>query len=914
MKKLFRNALPLILAGVAIAAAANAQVSSPNYFKQSGTNLVPINATNTIGSSSVNGSFNNLNISGTCTGSGCAGGGGSSVPSSSLSAAVRFPFPFELAAGAKCGAATGVTEAGACMQDIYNNLSSVGGSIWVPFGTYNATSAVIFGTNGKLMLLSGALGGGFFDSAGTNWNYLTNGTSTINAAFTFDANNFNVGGTGIQNMSIVGPGGSGNIGSSTLTSSYGVVAGKTSNGAFGFTLMGVNISSFGTGLLVATNTSFLNIVSSNITKNGQAIYEPQTNGANGENMRVTNSVIADCNSLVGSSIADDCILIQQSGNVQWHIAFTSLDDAQLHSSQFGGTANIFDLAYDHCEDPNTSIGAYDCIVTQSSAAGAAATVISVTGGDFMQDKTSSPPAEFISFGGTLILNGVTCDINNNVTNAMAAFATPLNSQATISWHGMANKGFNSNNSLNTGCTNMYGSFPYTVDGLGYGTSTPAFSFSTSTSQFGNKVQVLSNDLEDANGNKYSTSTPAAVATTTPFTAGCLPVVSSSLALTNSAICQVNNVSTTVITPTSSITLDTSGSSFASSVTSSTVSYTTSGSNRILFVGVIGNISTDVITGVTYNGVSMTLVGKVNTPSDRWTYLFSLVNPASGAHSYTVSASTATNIATDAVSYDGVSQTGQPDATSSNTATATTTITTSITTATNNDWAMIFADGPTGATANASGTNRVTNGGAQIWDSNVAITPASAYAIKLTGSSSGWGTLMASFAPFPAVTTTTITSLIGINTTTPTTALSISGQISQTSSTNALALLSASGTITAYGGSSCSAGSTVSSVSATGTVTCANLLNVATSTVTAGNGTVLGSNYGGVITITVSAMTSTINFSPAWIRAPVCTATAASSSVNIVRWLNITTSSLMFTDTNSFQTSSQIDYICQGNPN
>src|SRR6202034_548914 len=108
---------------------------------------------------------------------------------------------------------------------------------------------------------------------------------------------------------------------------------------FGVQLNNVHVSGFGTGVYVGQNTSFIDIFHSVITKNGRDIDNPQTSGANGENNYIGgHSVIADCNSAIGSSIADDCIDIQQSGNVQWTLDTVSLDDAQLASTQYGGTS------------------------------------------------------------------------------------------------------------------------------------------------------------------------------------------------------------------------------------------------------------------------------------------------------------------------------------------------------------------------------------------------------------------------------------------------------------------------------------------------------------------------------------------------------------------------------------------------
>ena len=96
-----------------------------------------------------------------------------------------------------------------------------------------------------------------------------------------------------------------------------------------------------------------------------------------------------------------------------------------------------------------------------------------------------------------------------------------------------------------------------------------------------------------------------------------------------------------------------------SASSLTAAFTVgAGTDRILFVGV--SASTDLVTGVTYNGVAMTLVGKKNISSGGQGYLFVLVNPASGSNNVAISASGSTTITGMAVSYTGAKQTGQPD--------------------------------------------------------------------------------------------------------------------------------------------------------------------------------------------------------------------------------------------------------------
>ena len=109
-----------------------------------------------------------------------------------------------------------------------------------------------------------------------------------------------------------------------------------------------------------------------------------------------------------------------------------------------------------------------------------------------------------------------------------------------------------------------------------------------------------------------------------------------------------------------IALDTSTyGSYVNTATSLTFPYTVSGTDRELLVEVMGDYS-DLVTGATYNGVSMTLIDKCRGGVDRWLYLFGLVAPATGTHNVVVSASASIYIQGCATSYTGVDQSNPID--------------------------------------------------------------------------------------------------------------------------------------------------------------------------------------------------------------------------------------------------------------
>lgn len=102
---------------------------------------------------------------------------------------------------------------------------------------------------------------------------------------------------------------------------------------------------------------------------------------------------------------------------------------------------------------------------------------------------------------------------------------------------------------------------------------------------------------------------------------------------------------------------------ASATATNTVSWshTCSGSSRLLIAAVaVGqNPDTGITTSATYNSVAMTSVGVVhaNNSGSGYVQMFRLVNPASGANTVAVTASTTVNaLSAGSVSFTGVDQT------------------------------------------------------------------------------------------------------------------------------------------------------------------------------------------------------------------------------------------------------------------
>lgn len=158
----------------------------------------------------------------------------------------------------------------------------------------------------------------------------------------------------------------------------------------------------------------------------------------------------------------------------------------------------------------------------------------------------------------------------------------------------------------------------------------------------------------------------------------------------------------------------------------------SGNNRLLVVLVLGDTSVNDVTGVTYNGVSMTLAAPPGLapggPDNRWLYLFWLIAPATGTNNVVISASSTHFILGGAADYTGVSQTGQPDATTTHAGSGSiTSLTTSITTVADNSWAVLAENNGGGLppTANTGTIRRAVDAAFSAWglfDSNGPVTP------------------------------------------------------------------------------------------------------------------------------------------------------------------------------------------------
>lgn len=195
-------------------------------------------------------------------------------------------------------------------------------------------------------------------------------------------------------------------------------------------------------------------------------------------------------------------------------------------------------------------------------------------------------------------------------------------------------------------------------------------------------------------------------------------------------------------------------------TSLTYNHTCTGSNLILLVSVHVYNAVDIVSGVTYNSVAMTRLTQqiFSSDSNQRLYLYYLIAPATGTNQIAVTLSAGslfTIMYSMSDSYTGVSQTGYPDATNSNTASGAGDIVGTVTTIANNAWTVMLSgsDDDNSNTAGSGTTIRVSSTGTNaardtFADSNGPKTPAGSISLTVTPSAGTGGTayIIASMAP------------------------------------------------------------------------------------------------------------------------------------------------------------------------
>jgi hypothetical protein len=190
-------------------------------------------------------------------------------------------------------------------------------------------------------------------------------------------------------------------------------------------------------------------------------------------------------------------------------------------------------------------------------------------------------------------------------------------------------------------------------------------------------------------------------------------------------------------------------------TSGTLSFNNVAGNLVV-AAVYADNSFDNVTGCTWNGSAMTKLATLTnaqSSNGRYSYFFYILSAATGTHNIVCSASSADAFGITAASYSGVSNTGQPDASTTNSSSAQANLTTSVTTVADNSWTILaeFAyDGGSTPTAGAGSTRRAVNssfGTTGLFDSNGPITPAGSTSMNTERTFTvSIGHIMASFKP------------------------------------------------------------------------------------------------------------------------------------------------------------------------
>ena len=183
-------------------------------------------------------------------------------------------------------------------------------------------------------------------------------------------------------------------------------------------------------------------------------------------------------------------------------------------------------------------------------------------------------------------------------------------------------------------------------------------------------------------------------------------------------------------------------------TTHTLSHTCNGTDRLLVVTAYVNTISDVISGITYNGVAMTRINWINDSSWEWIYMYYLLNPTTGANNIVTTTTVWLTCIMQNASYTGMLQSSQPNISwTSWYLWGTTTRSTSVTTTVDNCWTVWIFRAWSNQTVIAGTTFRAwVNATLQIWDSNWPKTPAGTTSVWVTLWSNFTAQIVASFAP------------------------------------------------------------------------------------------------------------------------------------------------------------------------
>ena len=202
-----------------------------------------------------------------------------------------------------------------------------------------------------------------------------------------------------------------------------------------------------------------------------------------------------------------------------------------------------------------------------------------------------------------------------------------------------------------------------------------------------------------------------------------------------------------------IAIDATSANDFGSTASATLAHTCTGSNLVLFAGVgcNGN-SGDVVTGVTYNGSSMTRLGNTDFSGSFSMYVYYIINPATGTNDIVASLSSSRFTKVSGLSVTGALQSGVPDGQDLITAGPTTSISVVPTVVASNCWVFSFVgNDANNAMTGSTGINAVATqvGNSYYWGHSNGTVSTGAYTTTWTCSSQRLAEISLSIAPVAA---------------------------------------------------------------------------------------------------------------------------------------------------------------------
>ncbi len=182
-----------------------------------------------------------------------------------------------------------------------------------------------------------------------------------------------------------------------------------------------------------------------------------------------------------------------------------------------------------------------------------------------------------------------------------------------------------------------------------------------------------------------------------------------------------------------------------------ITHTCTGSNLIVFVSTEVNSNTNVVTGITYNSVAMSLVDAGLQSIDSGTIVLYLqTNPSTGIQTAAISASASTIFRAYSISYSGANAAGQPDShnNQSGVTVGANPVSVSTTVVASNCWLLMASSNDTGEPTADSGIRRGTSSGSGFgtFDSNGTVGTGSQSLSFNIASTGRYATAICSFAP------------------------------------------------------------------------------------------------------------------------------------------------------------------------